>query len=109
MAFLSKRLAMIHTDIDLPDFNLQDHTFKSRDLLDDEAISLFRRLEFKSLLPDLHKEAVKDFSTLGIRIMHIESPESLHQLESQIRKAGKVGISTSGTWSAGMNGIAFYL
>jgi 5'-3' exonuclease len=52
MAFLSKKLATIPTDVplELPDENM--FLFAGRSLMNEEVLELFRQCEFKSLLPE---------------------------------------------------------
>jgi hypothetical protein len=48
---LSKRLATIDILVDLKDFNIENYKFASKELIDEKVIDLFKKFEFKSLIP----------------------------------------------------------
>jgi len=64
VAFLSKKLASIYSDLELKDFSLEEHSFMDKEILNPEAIELFKKFEFKSLIPSHHQEKIKNFDTL---------------------------------------------
>jgi 5'-3' exonuclease len=50
VAFLSKRLATIKLDIELPNFNLDDFEFNPKNILNESVFSFFEKYEFNSLI-----------------------------------------------------------
>jgi hypothetical protein len=58
---LSKRLATIDVLVDIKDFKLENYKFSSRQIIDEKVIDLFKKFEFKSLIPEEHKSQVKNF------------------------------------------------
>ena len=109
LAFLSKKLASIVIDLDLPWFNLENHLFKDIKIMTDEVIEFFKKYEFKSLIPAWHKEEIKNFATLWIGIKKPQSKIEYDEIADKIVKSGKVAIST--TWSSKfeLNTITFYI
>jgi 5'-3' exonuclease len=51
-AFLSKKLATIELNVDIPNFNLENYKFLPETYLTPEVKDLFRKLEFFSLLQE---------------------------------------------------------
>ncbi|MDD2565813.1 MAG: 5'-3' exonuclease H3TH domain-containing protein [Candidatus Gracilibacteria bacterium] len=109
VAFLSKQLASIYSDLELADFNLEDHNFTKKEILNPEVIDIFKRFEFKSLIPSHHQEKIKNFDTLGLKITKIKNSTELDELLKKVKKSGKVAISTIGNGTFELNGINLYL
>lgn len=109
IAFLSKRLATIDTNVDIGDFSLSDFDFTSKKLINEDIISFFKKLEFKSLTPESHKDEVRNFSSLWIKITKIESDRELLFLKEKILKSKKISISTIWENSFSLNEVSIYL
>ena len=89
VAFLSKKLATIDINVDLWEFKYPDNI----DLLNNNVINLFLRLEFKSLLPKhLHKEY--NFEEFWNEIIDIKNNKELEELLDEILKSKKIILST---------------
>jgi 5'-3' exonuclease len=50
IAFLSKRLATIELNVELPNFHLDNFLFHKENILNKESIELFSSLEFNSII-----------------------------------------------------------
>jgi 5'-3' exonuclease len=50
IAFLSKNLATIKLDVELPNFNLDDFEFNPKNILNKDVFSFFEKYEFNSLI-----------------------------------------------------------
>jgi DNA polymerase-1 len=109
IAFLSKQLATIDTGVDIGDFLLSDFDFTSKKLINEDSISFFKKLEFKSLIPKTHQEEVKDFSSLWVKIIKIEKENELENLKEKILKNKKISISTIWENSFSLNVISIFL
>ncbi|EKD66696.1 MAG: hypothetical protein ACD_49C00021G0011 [uncultured bacterium (gcode 4)] len=109
IAFLSKRLATIDTNVDIGDFSLSDFDFISKKLINEDSISFFKKLEFKSLIPKTHQEEVKNFSSLWVKVVKIEKENELENLKNKILKTWKVSISTIWENSFSLDEISIYL
>lgn len=66
IAFVSKKLATIDTEVPLDNFSLEEHIFASREFLTSEVIAFFTAYDFRSLLPKEHIQT-KDFSSLKLQ------------------------------------------
>lgn len=109
IAFLSKKLASIYSNLELPNFNLEDHNFTRKEILNPEIIDLFKKFEFKSLIPSHHQEKIKNFDTLGLKINKIKNIPDLNELFEKIKKSWKVSISTIWNWTFELSWINIYL
>lgn len=91
VAFLSKRLATI--DVNVPvELDLVDCTFASRPFLTPEAEALFRRLDFKSLLPK--RDAVlRDATNLGVGYEEITDAAGLEKLLESVKRTGSCSFA----------------
>lgn len=94
IAFMSKKLASIHTDLKLENFSIENHKFKDVELINENVIWLFKKFEFKSLIPEKHKDKIKNFDSLWIKIKWISSYEDLLLLSEEISLKDKISIST---------------
>lgn len=93
-AFLSKKLASIDTKVELENFNIDNFDFKNKALLTEKTIDLFKRFEFKSLIPAHLQDEIKNFEKLSLKITQIESENELELLENKILDLDKIWIST---------------
>jgi len=94
VAFLSKKLASIYTKLELEWFDIEEHNFRSINLYNEKIIELFKKYEFKSLIPTEHQDKIKNFDTLELKIIKIKTENELNSLLEQIRKTDKIAIST---------------
>jgi DNA polymerase-1 len=109
VAFLSKQLASINTELDLPWFHLDNHIFKEKNIFTENAINLLKKYEFKSLIPSHHQDEIKNFDTLWIKQVKISDSVELTKLESKIYANGKIAISTTWNWSFELESVSFYI
>jgi DNA polymerase I len=93
MAFLSKKLATIPTDVplELPDENM--FLFAERSLMNEEVLELFRQCEFKSLLPE-GDSPLWTFSQLGLTVEVIDTIDALNQLEKYMEGQKTCSLAT---------------
>lgn len=96
VAFLSKKLASIYSELELKWFNLEEHDFKTINLYNEKIIELFKKYEFKSLIPAEHQDEIKNFDTLGLKVIKIKTESEFNSLFEQIKKSDKISISTIG-------------
>ncbi|MDD2486944.1 MAG: 5'-3' exonuclease H3TH domain-containing protein [Candidatus Gracilibacteria bacterium] len=108
-AFLSKRLASIDTNVELENFEIGNFEFKNKVLLTDKTVELFKRFEFKSLVPVHLQDEIKNFEKLGKKIIDIQSENELKNLEDKIRNTKKIGISTIGEKQFELDFITLYI
>lgn len=108
-ALLSKQLASINTTLELKDFNLDNHIFSSREIYNENVIDIFKRFEFKSLIPHAHKDEIKNFSSLGLKIDKISTQQELDDLKNVLLKQEKMSISTSARNPFTLDTIDFYI
>jgi len=94
VAFLSKRLASIYSELELKWFDLEEHDFKNINLFNEKIIELFKKYEFKSLIPAEHQDKIKNFDTLELKIVKIKTESELNSLFKQIKKSVQISIST---------------
>ena len=109
VAFLSKKLASIHTDLAIDNFSLENHIFNIDSILNWKAITLLKRFEFKSLLPDDHKWEIKNFDKLWLKITKIKNQEELDSLRERILKSWRIWISTSSKEPFNLESISLFL
>lgn len=95
VAFLSKKLATIDTEVTLENFHLQAHTFREKTFITPEVIDFFVRYDFRSLVPKEHI-ATKDISSLPITKIRIENEEILLECIEKLKTIKKVSIATYG-------------
>lgn len=93
IAFLSKKLASIVTDLDIEMPPTEAFEYASRKLISPEATELFRTLEFKSLLPK-NEQVMQSFSDLQLAIRTVDTTESFTHLRDTLTKLGSFAIST---------------
>lgn len=93
VAFLSKKLASIPTDVPMDMLPEASYIFRERSLINPEVRQLFRTLEFKSLIPE-DDVPLKDFASLGIKPIHIADLTELDKLTQEIQKQTSCSIGT---------------
>ena len=95
VAFLSKKLASIPTDVPLELPTIETHPFRSREIYTPEFVEFLKKYEFKSLLPKSSQTPKKNISSLGIQIHEILSDKDLDAIKPKIFSSAKIGIATS--------------
>jgi len=106
VAFLSKTLASIPTDVPLDLPTITSHPYKTREIYTPEFIEFLRKYEFKSLLPKHAAATKKDITSLSIEIKEISNYEDLKNLESLIEKSNEIGFATTGKDFSEISGIS---
>lgn len=109
VAFLSKKLASIDTQVDLWNLEIEDYFFRDKKILNDKSIALFKKFEFKSLIPTTHQDQIKNFPTLGLKMIKISEYSKLDELIEKIQKSRKVAISTIWNSVFELDEISLYL
>ena len=104
IAFLSKKLVLIPTDVELDLPERAACIIRGRNLLTEDAKILFRELEFKSLLGE-EETPLGSFGDLGITPIQVISTEELDTLLAQIIQIGKCTIASILT-EGSLTGIA---
>lgn len=92
-AFLSKKLATIHTDVPLELPELEAFTFSNRKLITPETMDLFRELEFKSLLP-VHEQVLANYQSLWLAPKYIKTEEEFRNIIPQLINVDRISIAT---------------
>ncbi len=95
IAFVSKQLATIDTDVPLDNFSLDEHIFSERDFLSSEVIAFFTQYDFRSLLPKEHVET-KDFSSLSLKQIPLSSDIEINKCLELLKKTKKLSLATYG-------------
>ena len=95
-AFLSKKLATIELNVELPNFNLEDYIFNPWLYLNDEIKNLFRELEFNSLLNE-EAPKLKKWDELWLDVEIINKDDNLNELFFKIKDYKKVILDTETT------------
>jgi len=95
-AFLSKKLATIELNVDLPNFNLEDYKFTPENYLTPEIKTLFRELEFNSLLWE-EKPKLKKWDDLKLNVKIIDNDEKLEKVFKNIKNFPQVTFDTETT------------
>lgn len=91
IAFISKKLATICVTVPF-DYQLEEHTFRNRDILNSEALEYFKELDFKSLVP-ASMETQKD--KIDVKFKEILNPKELNELEYKIFSSWEITIVTN--------------
>jgi len=95
IAFVSKQLATIDTNVPLDNFSLTDHIFAGRNFLTPEVIAFFTEYDFRSLLPKEHVET-KNFSTLRLKQIPILGNSEIHTCLELLKINKKLSLATYG-------------
>jgi len=83
LAFLSQKLATLDCNMDLEDFDLEDHEFISKDIFTPDLKEFFKELEFFSLLKDEEIEKTK-WESLWKKVQIIWDSQWLSDLENDM-------------------------
>lgn len=95
IAFVSKQLATIDTQVPLEGFSLADHIFAERNFLTPEVISFFTKYDFRSLLPKEHVET-KNFSTLRLEQIPLLGSSEINKCLELLKSNKKLSLATYG-------------
>jgi len=95
-AFLSKKLATIELNVDLNNFNLEDFKFTPEKYLTDEIKTLFRELEFNSLLWE-ETPQLKKWDDLKLKVNIVDNDEKLEKLFKNIKNFPQITLDTEAT------------
>ncbi len=109
VAFLSKKLASIHAELELPGFSIENHIFKTKNIFTDEAIELLKRFEFKSLIPTAHQDKIKNFETLWVTPIRVSDMKSLNDLEKKIFEHWRVAITANWNWAFDLESLNLFV
>lgn len=96
IAFLSKQLATIDLNVDIPWFNLWNFLFDKDKILNNEVINLFRNLEFSSLVWE-EKKDLQTWEKTGIKVNVVKNKKELDNLKWIIKKYERVFLDTETT------------
>ena len=95
-AYLSKKLATIELNVELPDFKLEDFNFSPENYLTEEIITLFRELEFNSLLNE-EAPKLKKWDDLNLKVNIIDNDDKLEKLFNNIKNYSQITLDTETT------------
>ncbi len=96
-AILSKRLATIKKDVELKDFNIENYKFFPEKLLNKKIITLFKKLEFNSLLSASEEKEFKKWKNLKVKVNIIWDKKWLKDLENKIKEYKQITLDTETT------------
>lgn len=91
-AFLSKKLATIHTNVYLDDFKIDNFKFKDKNLYTEEVEKLLEEFEFKSLYNKQVK--TKKWSDLNLDVNIIDNEKWILKLQEILKLYDKIVIDT---------------
>ena len=96
LAFLSKKLATIDLDVEMPDFNIEEYQFEPKNILNSDTVELFKEFEFHSLLPQ--ETSQRDtWEDTWIQVKIITSDSDIIKLQEVIKKYDTVVLDTETT------------
>ncbi len=95
-AFLSKKLATIELNVELIDFDLNKYKFSTENYLTAEIKTLFRELEFNSLLPEKAPQ-LKKWEDLKLKINIINNDEKIENLFNLIKNFPQISLDIEAT------------
>ncbi len=95
-AFLSKKLATIELNVNLQDFNLEKYKYSSQNYLNPEIKTLFKKLEFHSLLWE-EDPKLKKWEDLGLSVKFINNDKKLDNLFNLIKNFPQIVLDTETT------------
>ena len=95
-AFLSKKLATIELNVELPNFNLEEYKFIPENYLTPEVKILFRELEFNSLLWE-ESPKLKKWEDLKLKVNIVNNDEKLENLFNLIKHFPQIIFDTETT------------
>lgn len=96
IAFLSKQLATIDLNVDIPWFNLWNFLFDKDKILNNEVINLFRNLEFNSLVWE-EKKDLQTWEQTGIKVNVVKNKKELDLLKEKIKNFNRIFLDTETT------------
>ena len=109
VAFLSKRLAQIDTNVPLEADDAGKFVYKTRDIFSSDFINFLKKYEFKSLLPRHLATDTKTLSSLSLDIREVTTHDALKRLEVAIESETEIGIATTGKDFSELSGISLSL
>jgi len=95
-AFLSKKLATIELNVNLPNFDLEEYKFTPEEYITPEIQTLFRELEFNSLLWE-EAPKLKNWEDLKLKVNIVDTDDKLEKLFNNIKNYSQVAIKTETT------------
>jgi len=95
MAFLSKKLATLHTEVDMSTFVLDSYKFQGQDIVTPEVVDFFKELEFFSLIEE--KKELQNWEKVGKKVKIIGDAEWLKDLEKDILNSEQIVLDTETT------------
>lgn len=95
-AFLSKKLATVHLDINLDDVIFEEYKFESKKILNDKVKEYFKSLEFYSLIWEEEKHLSK-WEDLNLTVKLIQNNKKLEELFNTIKQSKEIIIDTETT------------
>lgn len=101
-AFLSKKLATIKKDIELPNFNIENFILDKNKMFNEDLLNFFKEYEFNSLLfstdPNIEVEIwQKTFKDIKLNPKIIDNDENLKLLEEKIKNYDEIVLDTETT------------
>ena len=111
-AFLSKKLASIHKEIDLNWFELDKHIFDADKIKNDQVIELFKNYEFNSLIWE-EEIKLETWNDTSLKVQCITNDKQLNELKILIDTFPHLTLDTEttslNTISAELLWISIYL
>ena len=96
-AFLSKKLATIELNMNLPDFNLEEYKFKPDFLLNEETVEFFKENEFHSLLWEWDVAEMKTWESEKLEVYIIDNDENLLKLFESVSNSKEIVLNIKTT------------
>lgn len=96
-AFLSKILATLKKDVEIPDFSLEKFKFLPKQLENIEVKDFFKRYEFFSLLPKEDQKTLTTWKDIWKTVTIIDNDDDLKELFSRIEKLSQIVLDTETT------------
>lgn len=97
VAFLSKKLATLDTDVNMSHFHLDDFIFHKDKILSSEVKKLFKEFEFYSLIEWEKNEDEKKWEDMNLKVQIIADNEWLEELEKIIKNYKEIVLDTETT------------
>jgi len=101
MALLSKRLAIINCNVDIP---IEPEFFRRKETLEGDLIAFFRRMNFNALLKELPQPAsadkqqpILDVQVRNVDYQLVDDEKALQALGTELEKASQVCFDTETT------------
>ncbi|NUJ97892.1 hypothetical protein HGA92_03855 [Candidatus Gracilibacteria bacterium] len=113
VAFLSKKLATLDTDVNMSHFHLDDFIFHKDKILSSEVKKLFKEFEFYSLIEGEKNEDEKKWEDMNLKVQIIADNEGLEELEKIIKNYKEIVLDTEttslNTMEAELVGVSIFL